>query len=205
MHSCRISSQVVASYLCQWMQNLLINGQAEIAASDWRDNCRKRWGFDPLEPVKVDNLLADDDNKEAELRYITGEEMLYKVADNACKGSPEDASRKILQDFRSGRMGNVCLQLAPTVEGGDDEGSLSEFSNVPDPRMGTMRMVAKDDSTEWEQFKEQQDAEQIERVRIAKESAKERGLELPPQLENVANDKQNGIASDVGKGLFDGW
>ena len=41
--------------------------------------------------------------------------MLYMVADNKCKTSVEDAARKILQDFRTGRMGNICLQLAPPL------------------------------------------------------------------------------------------
>lgn len=187
------------------MQNLLINGQAETTAPDWRDNCRKRWGFDPLKPVEVENLLADDD-EEPELRYITGEEMLYKVADNTCKGSPEDASRKILQDFRAGRMGNVCLQVAPPLKeetNGEDE---NDFSNIPDPRMGTMRAGLVAELSDWERFQESQQAEKQERAKIAKETAKERGLELPPMLENPpSEDKKVEAPEDVGKGLFEGW
>lgn len=156
-------------------------------------------------PVEVENLLADKD-EEPELRYITGEEMLYKVADNTCKGSPEDASRKILQDFRAGRMGNVCLQLAPNLERQNHDGSFQDFSNVPDPRMGTVRTVAQDGSNDWERLREQHEAEKLERVKMAMETAKERGLELPPHLENpTTSDKPKETSEDVGKGLFDGW
>jgi hypothetical protein len=189
------------------MQNLLINGQAETAAPEWRDNCRKRWGFDPLEPVPVENPFAAVEDEDAgSTRYITGEEMLYKVADNTCKGSPEDASRKILQDFRSGRMGPICLQVAPIVNNSDDDNdseALQDFSAVPDPRMGTMRTVGmQPNSEEWEHFKAKQEAEQLERAQMARETAKEIGLELPPKLENPSNKK---APEDVGKGMFDGW
>ena len=49
--------------------------------------------------------------------------------------------------------------------------------------------------------------QQQERARIAVETAKERGLELPPIVENNAQrqDGQQVQEDDVGKGLFDGW
>ncbi|CAB9503081.1 DAR GTPase 3, chloroplastic [Seminavis robusta] len=196
-------NQVVAAYLCQWMQNVMIQGRAETAAPDWRDNCRKRWGVDPLAPVPMDSQDPDKGS-----RYVTGEEMIYMVADNKCKGSPEDASRKVLQDFRNGRMGSVCLQVAPdeSVTENSPSGPIQDFSQVPDPRMGTVRVDNLGSNTSYEQFREQQEAQKRERAMAARETAKERGLELPPSLEEPDEEKSTGSSQgDVGKGLFDGW
>ena len=152
---------------------------------------------------------------EGSSRYVTGEEMLYMVADNCCKGSPEDASRKILQDFRSGRMGSICLQVAPETGASNDDavdsdGAIVDFSRVPDPRLGTVRTDSMMAShlNNWEQQREQQEALKRERIQSARETAKERGLELPPQLEKQSEGKKDSSTSapeDVGKGLFDGW
>jgi hypothetical protein len=104
-------------------------------------------------------------------------------------------------------MGNVCLQLAPPLnddKNNSDESSVVDFSNIPDPRMGTMRTVAQGERSEWEQFQDQQQTEKLERAKIAKETAEERGLELPPHLKNPSDDKAE-TPEDVGKGLFDGW
>ena len=225
-------NQVVASYLCQWMQNLMITGKDAICAPGWRDNCRVRWGIDPLKPVPIETPVGfeNDDENAATTRYITGEELLYMVADNKCKGSPEDASRKILQDFRSGRMGDICLQLAPTPDSldnnkNDSNNFAGDFSQVPDPRMGTMRTegMASDSYNDWERRRDQQEAEAQQRANNARDLAKERGLELPPLLENPSPSSPSAAATaagdskkdknsnkqtnteDVGKGLFDGW
>jgi len=203
---------------------MLITGKAETAAPDWRDSCKRRWGVDPLKPVPVEDpfkrspMTGSDNSEETLMRYITGEEMLYMVADNTCKSSPEDASRKILQDFRAGRMGNVCLQVAPE---GDASSSMAgaDFSQVPDPRMGTMRTEGMMPTmSDWEQHRAKMENERQERAKTARETAKERGLELPPQLEQQttattsnsgesssdSNDKRE-APEGVGKGLFDGW
>lgn len=116
--------------------------------------------------------------------------MLFKVADNCCRGDPEDASRRILQDFRTGRIGPVCLQLAPEKE--DDNGQLT----VP---VGAMDGKA---SAEVQRERQEEILQlQQERGRMALETAKERGLELPPQLENPEVVEED----NVGKGLFEGW
>ena len=233
-------NQVVASYLCQWMQNLMITGKDVDSAPGWRENSKKRWGIDPLKPVPVEEaedtagFPKEDSNKNEEpaMRYVTGEEMLYMVADNKCKTSVEDAARKILQDFRTGRMGDICLQLAPPLLGDDSDNShASDFSQVPDPRMGTMRTegMASASWNDWERRRDQEEAAALERSKNARDVAKERGLELPPQLdgtqqleaspaatvETTADDgnssrgpqKKKQIAStdEIGKGLFDGW
>ncbi|EED96554.1 predicted protein, partial [Thalassiosira pseudonana CCMP1335] len=79
-------NQAVAAYLCERIQSLVIMEKDYIAAPLWRNRCIERYGFDPLD-------------------------MLFIVADNTCKGDPENAARKILQDFRMGRMGPISLQL----------------------------------------------------------------------------------------------
>jgi hypothetical protein len=149
-------------------------------------------------------------------RYVTGEEMVYMVADNTCKGSPEDASRKILQDFRSGRMGPICLQVAPDasaavtdVDSGGGTSAIDDFSQVPDPRMGTVRTDgAMSSPNTYEQYREKREVQKRERALVARETAKQRGLELPPQLddEQVSEEQRKSSVSDnVGKGFFDGW
>jgi hypothetical protein len=204
-----VTPQVVAAYLCQWMQNLMIQGRADTAAPGWRDNCRTRWGFDPLAPVPVD---IDDPNGSS--RYVTGEEMIYMVADNTCKGSPEDASRKIMQDFRAGRMGPVCLQVAPDVSAAMDVvghngiSAIKDFAQVPDPRMGTVRTDgASSTPNTYEQYREKNEGQKRERALAARETAKQIGLELPPQLDEpvLQEQKRSAASDDVGKGLFDGW
>jgi hypothetical protein len=129
--------------------------------------------------------------------YMTGEDMLFKVADNTCQGDPEDASRKIIQDFRSGRMGAIALQLAPETE--EDRGQLQV------PVGGSTSL------SEWQsRDKVAVDVErqmQLERARVAMEMAKERGLELPPMIADPKKTENESPPhnNNIGKGLFDGW
>jgi hypothetical protein len=44
--------------------------------------------------------------------------MLFLVADSSCHGDLEDPSWRILQDFQTGRMGPISLQLAPETDAG---------------------------------------------------------------------------------------
>lgn len=198
-------NQAVAAYLCEWLKGVHILNKQHIAAPQWRRKCKERYGFDPMEPVvnEDDNLPADS------VQYMTGEDMLFKVADNTCRGDPEDASRKILQDFRTGRMGPISLQLAP--ESTVDEGQLMV------PVGGVYGNQDSFDKLRQEQRQEGQRQVQLERARIALETAKERGLELPPVLtetrsssEQQNSDDNNDKSSqrslaDTGKGMFDGW
>ena len=121
---------------------------------------------------------------------MTGEDMLFRVADHSCRGSPEDASRKIIQDFRTGRMGLISLQLAPESE--DDDGQLK----VP-----LQQQLESERQKELQElFRQKQQEEQQARAAQARETAKERGLELPPVVQKGVVEKD-----DVGKGMFDGW
>lgn len=169
-------NQAVAAYLCEWLKTIHVMEKQHLAAPEWREKVKERYKFDPMKPNEETGEL------------LTGEDMLFLVADNTCQGDPEDASRKILGDFRAGRMGPVSLQLAPETE--EDDGQLA----VP---IGTSRVNDK----EYVSFSEQREQEQQERARMAVETAKERGLELPPIVENP--DKVDD--GDIGKGMFDGW
>lgn len=170
-------NQGVAAYLCEWLKTIHIMEKQHLTAPQWRAKCQERYDFDPLKPK---------DEESGEL--LTGEDMLFLVADNTCQGDPEDASRKILQDFRAGRMGPISLQLAP--ETAEDDGQL----NVPigfDSKAKEVAILRR----------QQQEEEKQKRARAAVETAKERGLELPPMIE-----QQNGVDDkDIGKGMFDGW
>ncbi len=169
-------NQAVAAYLCEWLKTINLMKKEAASCPEWRSKCKERYAFDPLQKLEE---TGD---------YMTGEDMLFKVADNTCRGDPEDASRKILQDFRAGRMGPVSLQLAPESAG--DGGQLSvEFGEK----------VERQQRSE-ERFLIRQQEQEI-RARQAVETAKERGLELPPLLESGVNQKED----DIGKGMFDGW
>mmetsp|Transcript_19208 Transcript_19208/g.35870 ORF Transcript_19208/g.35870 Transcript_19208/m.35870 type:complete len:575 (-) Transcript_19208:56-1780(-) len=182
-------NQAVAAYLCEWLKAIHIMGKERLTAPEWRKKCKERYGFDPMEKVEIP---SNDIEADPVYDYLTGEDMLFKVADNTCRGDPEDASRKILQDFRTGRMGPVSLQLAPETE--EDGGQLS----VP---VGDSTILGKQSSgrndPEWERQVQQ------ERAKIALETAKERGLELPPIVEDPEGAQD--ASADVGKGMFDGW
>ncbi|CAJ1960410.1 unnamed protein product [Cylindrotheca closterium] len=170
-------NQSVAAYLCEWLKTIHVMEKERLTAPVWREKVKERYAFDPLKPK---------DESTGEL--LTGEDMLFLVADNTCQGDPEDASRKILQDFRSGRMGPICLQLAPETEG--DDGQLA----VP---IGASRITEN-----FVSRREEREQQQQERARMAVETAKERGLELPPIVENP---DKNDDDQDIGKGMFDGW
>jgi hypothetical protein len=151
-------------------------GKGEVTSPQWRDKCKERYGFDPLEPMEETGKLR------------TGEDMVFEVADAACRGNAEDASRKIMQDFRAGRMGPICLQLAPSSETDDGQQKVTINGRITAEK----KLQREHDRQE----------ERQERARAALEMAKQKGLELPPIVENKKSDSST---NDVGKGMFDGW
>ncbi len=222
-------NQAVASYLCDRIQSIVLMGKDTLAAPQWREKCIERYGFDPVKPLSQQSIAArwgsehTDGSSSTWMAFAaanqdrlpTGEDMLFIVADNTCKGDPENAARKILQDFRVGRMGPVALQLAPDTEGDDGQ---TLISNVRGDGLDS-RVVSS--PTDWKRALEEdgrRHREEIEhRSRAAVEAAKEKGLDLPPVMERVTNDKydhntaeideevKNPGKSEIGKGLFDGW
>lgn len=200
-------NQAVAAYLCEWLKAIHLMDKQHLTAPEWRAKCKERYGFDPLMAIPVEETGRGDDEVEGTVvtrtEYLTGEDMLFKVADNTCRGDPEDAARKILQDFRTGRMGPVSLQLAPeTVE---DGGQLSV-------ELGDHTILGRQSgSSSWSSSVPLSSAAQEgsdrtaldERARAALTTAKERGLELPPIVDNQGNVDE--AAVDAGKGMFEGW
>jgi len=184
-------NQAVAAYLCEWLKAIHIMNKQALTAPEWQKKFKDRYGFDPLKKIERE----DDDIVQDE--YLTGEDMLFKVADDRCRGDAEDASRKILQDFRTGRWGPISLQIAPQTE--EDGGQLS----VP---IGDGTILGKQSMRgEGGGFdREYEEEAQKERARIALKTAKERGLELPPIVDGGAEESEDDTA-DVGKGMFDGW
>jgi len=149
---------------------------------------------------------------EEEMHMPTGEDMLFQVAYNTCNGDIENAARKILQDFRQGRMGPMALQVAPSMPR-DNDGSSQLEEEGGQVRVDVRRNVAILGETprSIEEAAAQDMAMKEERVKTAVQKAKDRGLDLPPVLEvtlekdgsdDVGN---NNKEADVGKGLFDGW
>jgi len=181
-------NQGVAAYLCERLKTLYQMEDQNLTAPQWRKKAIERYGFDPLEPVVVPSL-----NGEEEKRIPTGEDMLFAVAEKTCYGDTENAARKILQDFRGGRMGPVCLQVAPRDDASIEEG---------EKKVDVLREVAIYGESAYASKSNgrgnETDEERETRAQNAMKAAKDRGLELPPMVEDQDED-------DVGKGLFDGW
>lgn len=224
-------NQAVAAYLCDRIQALVLTGEGaddNVAAPKWREKCKERYGFDPLRRLSEQNIAArwgsgsTDGSAENWIAFAarnrdrlpTGEDMLFIVADNTCRGDPENAARKILQDFRTGRMGPVALQLAPASEG--DDGQAYVDHSVGKEGLEVRQVESPSDMRRAAEEQERRQKEGIEqRARAAMEAAKERGLDLPPVMEEAAASKEDApvneesaekpAESEVGKGLFDGW
>ena len=165
-------NQSVAAYLCEWLKALHEMNKGSLTSPQWRKKCVERYGFDPL--------VGD----------MTGAQMVYKVADTKCHGSAEDASRKILQDFRTGRMGPICLQLAPQLA--TDEGQQKVLFEVKKERL------AEKSDYNWDETR-------LARAHAAVEMAKENGLELPLGVEGNGDMTVANPDNPVGKGRFEGW
>jgi ribosome biogenesis GTPase A len=191
-------NQAVAAYLCEWLLGVYRLGYGKLAAPDWQRQCKLRYGFDPIDDIPTDSTILpsafDEDDESPKFRQRTGEDILYQVADSTCQGDPEDAARKILQDFRNRRMGPICLQIAPTSV--EDRGHRAVLA-TPEEKDEQVRQARKEVV---------QAAQQV-RAQKALDTAQERGLELPPRVqassENGGDAKKDG--SQVGKGLFEGW
>lgn len=175
-------NQAVAAHLCAWLLAVHQLGHAPQVAPVWRQKCVERYHLDPLAAVQPQPDFFEE-SPSSSSSTMTGEDMLFAVADNTCQGDPEDAARKILQDFRAGRMGPICLQVAPPL----DDDSYSAPRRWADP------------TTRGQQRQQYQQEQEQERAELALETAKARGLVLP-----VRQDEAN-YGTKVGKGLFDGW
>ena len=182
-------NQGVASFLCDWLLTMHRHEDGFLArqyAPQWRRKCIERYKFDPLSDTTRDVSSG---------RPRTGEDILFDVADATCQGSPEDASRKILQDFRAGRMGPICLQVAPVTE--EDRGQRW---------LGDVKQGVSDQDVVMERLRQEMERERTERAQLAQEAAKQRGLVLPPIVQEQSADKAVSVDdSQVGKGVFDGW
>ena len=222
-------NQAVASYLCDRIQSIVLMGKDAVAAPLWREKCIERYGFDPILPLSQQKIAArwgSDHSDGSSSTWIafaaanqdripTGEDMLFIVADNTCNGDPENSARKILQDFRMGRMGPVALQLAPDTEVDDGQTTVNIRSDGLESRIAS--------PTDWKRALEEEGERQREEIenrsRAAMDAAREKGLDLPPVMASASNGKVEDGAmskysgevvkkpaeSDIGKGLFDGW
>jgi len=227
-------NQAVAAYLCDRIQNLVLMGKETTAAPQWQQRCKERYGFDPMKPLSEQKIAArwGSENTDGSAstwmafaaanqdRIPTGEDMLFIVADNKCKGDPENAARKILQDFRAGRMGHVALQLAPETDNDDGQAFVD---TTREDGLDVRVVVSPTDMKRAVEDQENKQKKEIElRAKAAREAAKEKGLDLPPVMEertDTLNKNGNGdtgveaetsavekpAESEVGKGLFDGW
>jgi ribosome biogenesis GTPase A len=133
-----------------------------------------------------------------------GDEILRQVAESVCHGDVDVAAVRVLNDFRSGRMGKVCLQVPRTVY--DDEGKAGQRGGDGAAQTAGGGTSAEREAAEAE---ESEDEERIKRredevTRIASET----GVILPPKKPEAAQTNATRIPrsrSDLKKGRFDGW
>jgi ribosome biogenesis GTPase A len=202
-------NQAVASYLCEWLLAVHTLHYHKQVAPHWRTKCIERYKFDPLRIAKPKQLYPHEESEDTSNgnhhhhhNRLTGEDMLYLVADNTCQGDPEDAARKILQDFRSGRMGPICLQVAPvvvlpshsvsstsmttttSVDAAVVSNTFVSQSNVlPPQKQDLVRETMNDpDDIIWQIQKQQRRVEQQDRALAALETVRVRGIELPQSI-----------------------
>ena len=140
-----------------------------------------RWGSESTDGSADSWIAFAAANRD---RIPTGEDMLFIVADNTCRGDPENAARKILQDFRNGRMGPVALQLAPKSEGDDGQTYVDHSAHKDglDVRVVASPSDMRRAVEEWER-KQKEGIEQ--RAEAALAAAKHRGLDVPPVTESI--------------------
>lgn len=219
--SAAYDNQGVAAHLMEWIQALHLMSRGDVAAPEWRKKCLQRYGFDPCVPQKIrsdfDQSGAFIGSTAPSARLLSGDDMLYLVAQNTCQGELENAARKILQDFRMGRVGPVALQLAP--EEAEHAGQTPVRVNFDVLEPGRSSRIANHSPSEHIREEALDNQEELSRLAIeAMKKAKEKGLELPPTVLDVANsnvaDSGGNTQSDVndpndfktiGKGMFDGW
>ena len=210
-------NQAVAAYFLEWLKTLHLMGKGDESSPKFRQECLNRYGFDPLvAPIDV-----------SEDRLLTGEDMLFRVADAKCRGSPEDAARKILQDFRTGRLGPVSLQLAPQKSGDEGQAKVEIMRGV-----AALGGVGEEMTIAAEDLERIRVQERDDRAKAAMETAKQRGLDLPPIVTKVVENgddidkvksgdgntersynteggadmlRKSPKEDEIGKGLFDGW
>jgi ribosome biogenesis GTPase A len=117
--------QRVAAWLLGWFGNMAVSME-----EDGRTSCLDKGGPD-VEPFcrKIYGIdIQGSDGRNGEL-------ALHRVAENKCKGDLENAANKVLQDFRSGRMGRVALQtegMERVVKGIEGEEKWTEEEELED-------------------------------------------------------------------------
>jgi ribosome biogenesis GTPase A len=214
----------VAIHLNEYLLRLHRHGNSHaiaMVAPQWRQKCIDRYHFDPLvarapserhetfeseraQPAITKSRAATSATTRLSTKFapedsFTGEDMLFAVADATCQGNPEDAARKILQDFRTGRLGPMCLQIAPSLD--------ATATATTEPAATTTR-EAKVVSSAQQQIRNVLQQEQQERSVRALETVKARGLVLPGTEGEASTERDNSSVKDkstIGKGLFDGW
>jgi len=229
-------NQGVAAYLCERLKTLVQMGQSDFTCPEWRQKSIERYRYDPLKPVPIPSLSQrgtgatttrserddyhdennnnnnEEEEEEVETHIPTGEDMLFQVAYNTCKGDLESAARKILQDFRQGRMGPMALQVPPSAASvlSSSSSSSSKQEEGSQLKVDVRRNVAILGETprSIEEAAAEDQARRDEKVNVAVKKAKDRGLDLPPAVVEGAlqeTDDEENQEEDIGKGLFDGW
>jgi ribosome biogenesis GTPase A len=188
-------NQLIAAFFCDWMLQLQRSGQASLAAPAWATQCQKRYRLNVItgEPVigassstttRTTDMNGEEivqeqhDGQLNEQEILTGEDMLHHVAQETCQGDLEDAARKILQDFRSGRMGPICLQPPTTFRTSVGSNSSSAIKNQ---RQGIGSSTSSR-STAARSLALLELERRQERAKLAMDTARQRGLELPPMM-----------------------
>jgi len=163
-------NQRVAQWLLGWF--VYLDGCSDFAGRTGLDKagpeakrwCRKAYGAE---------LESGED----------GEMQLHRIAESVCKGDLENAANKVLQDFRSGRMGRVALQAQWIDEVGEEK--AAEWDEDWDDENW------EDEEMEYVSFVD---------LKQAREEAEEEGIDLPEMVKK----EEHNVSSSPG-GAFEGW
>ncbi|GMH82334.1 hypothetical protein TrVE_jg6655 [Triparma verrucosa] len=96
----------VASSFLERIRWIIKQGLEDVCCPDYRKEMKRRYGLDIMEGERGMKL--------------------YEIADESCKGDLENAAVKVIQDFRQGRMGKVCLEVPEEEEWGEVEEEIYE-------------------------------------------------------------------------------
>ena len=180
-------NQRVCSFLLDWIIALHKGGWDRLYFPDFEACAKKRWDVDVFGAESNDSEEA----KFYEGEMPTGEEILHAVAYQTCRGDLENASLKILQDFRSQRLGEGCLQVAPKQR---QKGDNSERGGTASDARGTTEEKARFVDKEDENVREAKKLEALKEL-------KKKNIALP----ETGDGDEDGVDGLIGKGKFDGW
>jgi ribosome biogenesis GTPase A len=173
---------VIATHMCDLMNELNRNTKSYINMKKIND----RYGFS--------------------FDTMTGEEIVYKVAENVYSGNLISAADKLLGDFRKGFMGSVSLESAP----------LNNIPMQPTPRHSKLSFLRKNQSATKTSITNDDDDGDDEEFLSHANNVSDSVEDGNNHINNDSNDGERAFEQDskktlskgnldIGKGNYEGW